>query len=129
MYPKLIYSLGDKSAICESPICWGNQKKSGRVFEGITERTLLASLKSLCKACKFEKPDEFELHSFRHYFASLCANHGVALRKALAWFGHSSSDMLDLYYRLLDDDSQQAMLAFAGRIGAHLNREAGAWNS
>ena len=65
------------------------------------------------KACKFEKPDEFKLHSFRHHFASLCANHGVAHRKALAWLGHSSSDMLDLYYHLHDDDSQQAMQALA----------------
>ncbi len=91
----------------------GEPKKSGLVFSTIRERTLLARLKDLCKACKFEKPDEFKLHSFRHHFASLCANHGVAHRKALAWLGHSSSDMLDLYYHLHDDDSQQAMLALA----------------
>ena len=35
-------------------------------------------------------------------FASLCANHRVAHRKALAWLGHSSSEMLDLYYHLHD---------------------------
>ena len=91
----------------------GEPKKTGPVFKTIRERTLLARLKELCKACKFEKPDEFKLHSFRHHFASLCANHGVAHRKALAWLGHSSSDMLDLYYHLHDDDSQQAMQALA----------------
>ncbi len=104
-------------------------KKSGIVFTTIRERTLLARLKDLCKACKFEKPDEFKLHSFRHHFASLCANHGVAHRKALAWLGHSSSDMLDLYYHLHDDDSQQAMVALAGGNGARINRDEGALNS
>ena len=38
----------------------------------------------------------------------------MAYRKALAWPGHSSSDMLDLYYHLHDEDSQQAMRALAG---------------
>ncbi len=56
---------------------------------------------------------EYTAKTFRHHFASLCADHGVAHRKALAWLGHSSSDMLDLYYHLRDDDSQQAMLALA----------------
>ena len=107
----------------------GESKKLGQVFQGIAERTLLARLKSLCKVCKFEKPDEFKLHSFRHHFASLCANHGVAHRKALAWLGQSSSDMLDLYYHLHDDDSQQAMLALAGGSGALSNRDPGALNS
>lgn len=45
--------------------------------------------------------------------ASLCANNRVAHRKALAWLGHSSSDMLDLYYHLHDEDSLQAMQALA----------------
>ncbi len=36
-----------------------------------------------------------------------------------AWLGHSSSEMLELYYHLHDDDSQKAMLALAnsGIIG------------
>ena len=37
----------------------------------------------------------------------------MAYRKALAWLGHSSSQMLDLYYHLHDEDSQQAMVALA----------------
>ncbi len=35
------------------------------------------------------------------------------LNAALAWLGHSSSDILDLYYHLHDDDTQQAMQALA----------------
>lgn len=93
-------------------------KKSGQVFTAIRARDLLMRLKVLCKTCGFENPDSFKLHSFRHHFASLCANHHVAYRKALAWLGHSSSEMLDLYYHLHDDDSQQAMLALAGMSAA-----------
>ena len=43
----------------------------------------------------------------------LCANHQVAHRKAPAWMGHSSSEILDLYYHLSDPDSQGAMKALA----------------
>jgi integrase/recombinase XerD len=89
------------------------KKRSGRVLIGVSERTLLRRVKQLCKERKFEKPEQYKLHSFRHHFASLCANHHVAYRKALAWLGHSSSKMLDLYYHLHDEDSQQAMMALA----------------
>ena len=89
------------------------RKKSGVIFSTFRERTLLQRLKDLCKEKGFEKPDQYKLHSLRHHFASLCANHGVAYRKALAWLGHSSSDMLNLYYHLYDEDSQQSMVALA----------------
>ena len=90
------------------------RKDSGQVFHDITERDLLKRLKVLCKSCGFENPEQYKLHSFRHHFASLCANHQVAYRKALAWLGHSSSEILDLYYHLHDEDSRQAMMALAG---------------
>ena len=76
------------------------KKKTGLIFKSITERRLLKRLKELCEQCEFENPRQYKLHSFRHHFASLCANHHIAYRKALAWFGHSSSQMLDLYYHL-----------------------------
>ncbi|MCY2930618.1 MAG: tyrosine-type recombinase/integrase [Planctomycetota bacterium] len=84
------------------------------IFRDITERRLLQRLKELCGDCGFENPTQYKLHSFRHHFASLCANSHVPHRKALAWLGHSSSEMLDLYYHLHDDDSWQAMQALAG---------------
>jgi|GEM_PF-2648479 len=43
----------------------------------------------------------------------MCANHGVAYRKALAWLGHSNSEMLDLYYHLHDDSSRKTMMELA----------------
>ena len=89
-------------------------KKAGLVFRAINERTLLRRLKQLCAACGFDDPQQYKLHSFRHHFASLCANSHVAHRKALAWMGRSSSEVLDLYYHLDDEDSQQTMMALAG---------------
>ena len=95
----------------------------GTVFKTITERRLLKRIKQLCEQCEFENPKQYKLHSFRHHFASLCANHNVAYRKALAWLGHSSSEMLDLYYHLHDDDSQKAMQALAESKELRLNQE------
>ena len=90
------------------------KKRTGRIFNNsITERRLLKRIKRLCKICEFDNPSQYKLHSFRHHFASMCANHGVAHRKVLAWLGHSSSEMLDLYYHLHDEDSQRAMQALA----------------
>ena len=89
------------------------KKGNGVIFANIKARELLKRLKTLCAECKFNNPTQYKLHSFRHYFASMCANHHVAYRKALAWLGHSSSDILDLYYHLHDEDSQNAMMELA----------------
>jgi hypothetical protein len=43
----------------------------------------------------------------------MCANYGVAYRKALAWLGHSNSEVLDLYYHLHNNDSQKTMMELA----------------
>jgi len=92
----------------------GDHKRTNKpVFSEISERKLLKRLKGLCKECEFDNPDQYKLHTFRHHFASLCANNEVAQRKALAWLGHSSSEMLDLYYHLHDEDSQNAMAELA----------------
>lgn len=92
----------------------------GVLLPEINARGLLKRLKILCKKCKFKKPTQYKLHSFRHHFASMCANHGVAHRKALAWLGHSSSEMLDLYYHLHDEDSQKTMAELAKSHNSNL---------
>ena len=83
------------------------------VFPTISERQLLKRVKVVCHEIGLPDPNQYKLHSFRHHFASLCANHQVAYRKALAWLGHSSSQILDLYYHLHDADSQSAMKSLA----------------
>jgi site-specific recombinase XerD len=96
------------------PLIAALPRKGDLVFPGIHERQLLLRVKELCEQQKFPKAAEFKLHSFRHHFASLCANHAVAYRKALSWLGHSDSSILALYYHLTDSDSQAAMEALAG---------------
>ena len=88
------------------------RKKTGSdvLLPDVNARKFLKRLKILCVGCNFNNPTQYKLHSFRHHFASMCANHGVAYRKALAWLGHSNSEMLDLYYHLHDDDSQKTMM-------------------
>ena len=95
------------------PLLVALSRNNTLVFPGITERKLLKRLKEICYQVGFTNPNKYKLHSFRHHFASLCANHRVAHRKALAWLGHSSSEILDLYYHLHDADSQSAMKSLA----------------
>jgi hypothetical protein len=97
-----------------------HRRGSGVLLPTIKARELLKHLKTLCAECEFDNPIQYKLHTFRHYFASLCANHRVAYRKALAWLGHSSSDILDLYYHLHDDDSQNAMMELAKSHNAEI---------
>ncbi len=52
-----------------------------------------------------------KLHTFRHFFASFCANNGVEMAKLMIWMGHSSVEMLMKYYSLGEDESRQAMLS------------------
>jgi hypothetical protein len=39
----------------------------------------------------------------------MCARTNVAYRYALAWMGHSSSEILDLYFRQFDSAADQAI--------------------
>jgi hypothetical protein len=96
------------------PLIAALSRGDSHVFPGIRERRLLGRVKEMCGELKFLKASEFKLHSFRHHFASLCANHAVAYRKALSWLGHSDSSILALYYHLSDSDSQAAMESLGG---------------
>lgn len=49
------------------------------------------------------------LHSFRHCFASYCANKGVPPMQLLSWLGHSSLGMVKKYYHLGEDESLRSM--------------------
>lgn len=75
----------------------------------IDERRLLRSLKRLCRRCGFTNPDQYKLHTFRHTFASMCARNNVSYKYALEWMGHTSSEILDLYYTMYDETADAAM--------------------
>lgn len=50
-----------------------------------------------------------QLHSFRHYFCSCCANAGVPENALMRWLGHKDSAMVKHYYHLHDDEAQRQM--------------------
>ena len=49
------------------------------------------------------------LHSFRHFFCSLCANCGVSQRVVMRWLGHRDSRMVEHYYHLHDEEARRQM--------------------
>jgi integrase len=79
----------------------------------LSERKLLGRIKRTCKACGFENPKKYKLHTFRHSFASMCAMKNTSYKYALEWMGHKSSDILDLYYTMYDSVADDAMAAIS----------------
>lgn len=49
------------------------------------------------------------LHSFRHYFCSICADNGVSEQMLMGWLGHRDSAMIRRYYHLRIDESRRQM--------------------
>ncbi len=61
---------------------------------------------------QFENEKSFvdgRLHSFRHYFCSVCANKNIPERNAMEWVGHADSQMVRHYYHLSDEESRKKM--------------------
>jgi integrase len=75
----------------------------------VSAKKLRRYLKSLCKQCGFENPKQFKLHTFRHFFASYCAQQNMSYKYVLEWMGHSSSAILDMYFTMNDKHSQTAV--------------------
>jgi integrase len=76
----------------------------------VSERRALRALKRAAKAAAIPE-DIRKLHTFRHFFASYCANNGVEMAKLMKWLGHSSVEMVMKYYTLEAEESRQAMLS------------------
>jgi integrase len=49
------------------------------------------------------------LHSFRHYFVSMCANNNIPERVTMEWLGHQDSEMVRHYYHLHDEEARRQM--------------------
>jgi integrase len=97
--------------------------KDGRVFHGPkggilkpdTVRVILIRDVLTPLAERFPTPagvDGFtdgRLHSFRHFFCSVCANSNVPEQVAKEWLGHSESKMIRHYYHLHNEEAQRQM--------------------
>jgi len=75
----------------------------------VSEKKLRAYLKNICTQCGFQNPWQYKLHTFRHFFASYCAQQNLSYKYVLEWMGHSSSDILDMYFTMNDRQAQAAM--------------------
>jgi integrase len=110
------------------------RQPDGLVFHGprmgvlspdICRRTLIKGVLTPL-AEKFPTPQgeigfrDGRLHSFRHYFCSVCANTGVPEQVVMRWLGHQDSKMVRHYYHLHDDEAQRQMqrINFVGRAGS-----------
>ena len=75
----------------------------------VSAKKLRRYLKSLCRQCGFENPKQYKLHTFRHFFASYCAQGNLSYKYILEWMGHSSSAILDMYFTMNDRHAHKAM--------------------
>jgi integrase len=49
------------------------------------------------------------LHSFRHFFVSMCAKRGVPEGVVMECVGHADSDMVRHYFHLHDEEARRYM--------------------
>lgn len=75
----------------------------------VSPKKLLAYLKNLCRQCGFQNPQQYKVHTFRHFFASYCAQQNLSYKYVLEWMGHSSSAILDMYFTMNDRHALAAM--------------------
>lgn len=78
----------------------------------LEETDFLRRFKRLCKRIGLADWKGLKLHTFRHFFASICAKNNVSYKFALRWMGHRNSNILDLYFHMYDREAQQAMIAY-----------------
>jgi site-specific recombinase XerD len=75
----------------------------------VSPKKLWKYLKNVCKQYGFENPQQYKLHTFRHFFASYCAQRNLSYKYVLEWMGHSSSAILYIYFTMNDRQAQAAM--------------------
>jgi integrase len=95
------------------------------VLKPDTVRTILIREVLTPLAERFATPENGQgfqagrLHSFRHFFCSVCANSNVPEQVVMHWLGHQQSAMVRHYYHLADDEAQRMMkrLTFVNSAG------------
>lgn len=83
----------------------------------VSPKKLRAYLKNLCRQCGFQNPQQYKLHTFRHFFASYCAQQNLSYKYVLEWMGHSSSAILDMYFTMNDRHALAAMNSMSFESG------------
>ena len=100
----------------------------------VSPKKLRAYLKNLCRQCGFQDSQQYKLHTFRHFFASYCAQQNLSYKYVLEWVGHSSSAILDMYFTMNDRHALAAMNSMSfesgktesrtvsGQLGSHFRQ-------
>jgi integrase len=87
--------------------------RKGRLKADFVRLTLIGKvLKPLAKMFPATEGKSFingRLHTFRHYFISMCAAAGVPERVVMEWVGHADSAMVRHYFHLHDEEAQRRM--------------------
>jgi integrase len=99
--------------------------KGGVLSPDIVRRTLIRDVLAGL-ADEFPAPEgevgftHGRLHSFRHYFCSMCANNNVPEQLVMEWLGHQESKMVRHYYHAHNEEAQRQMkkLNLIGRSDA-----------
>jgi len=121
------------------PILQSLPRKSELVFlmpngKKVCDKKVRRYLKKLCRQCGFHNPTQYKLHTFRHFFASYCAQQNLSYKYILEWMGHSSSAILDMYFTMNDRQAHIAMNSLSfnsekpgnrtvlGQSGAHFQQ-------
>jgi integrase len=99
--------------------------KRGVLSPDITRRTLIRDvLNPLADDFRSDEDEigfkDGRLHSFRHYFCSMCANNNVPEQLVMEWLGHQESKMVRHYYHAHDAEAQRQMkrINFTGEAAA-----------
>jgi integrase len=88
----------------------GGRLKADTVGNVLVREVITPLTKRFPKQFPNEKSfEDGRLHSFRHYFCSVCANTGIPERITMEWLGHADSEMVRHYYHLNDEESRRKM--------------------
>jgi integrase len=80
-----------------------------QAFRALTQSVLKPLTKRFPAAAGQKGLAQGGLHSFRHYFCSVCASGGTPEQVLIRWLGHQDSKMVKRYYHLYDAEAQRQM--------------------
>lgn len=87
----------------------GGRIHPNTVRNALVQKVLNPLTKKFPRQGESQSFEDGRVHSFRHYFCSMCANSSVPERMVMEWLGHQDSEMVRHYYHLHDDEARRRM--------------------
>ena len=112
IHPELLTVLNEISRHADGLIFHG--PRNGRLKPDTVRRILVRDVLTPLEAQFPTMDDEIgfsdgRLHSFRHYFCSVCANNNVPEQLLMNWLGHRQSAMVKHYYHVDHNEAARQM--------------------